>query len=74
MADVVSLAPRGDAQTLVGVLTEYLQRAKSGEFTSMAAAFLMEDGTVETVVTPTDHLHTVIGAVERIKFDILSNG
>lgn len=71
MADAVTLVPKGDAQSLIGVLTEYLQRAKTGEFDTMAAAFLCKDGSVETVVLPTEHLHATIGAMERLKFDLL---
>lgn len=71
MVDAVPLVPKGDAQSLVGVLTEYLQRAKTGEFDTMAAAFLCKDGTVETVILPTKHLHAAIGAIERLKFDLL---
>lgn len=71
MADAVPLVPKGDAQGLVGVLTEFLQRAKVGEFDTMIAAFLTKDGSVETVILPTDQLHAAIGAIERLKFDLL---
>lgn len=73
MTEAVTLVPRGDAQSLVGVLTEYIQRAKVGEFETMVAAFLCKDGSVETVVLPTEHLHAAVGALERLKHDILND-
>jgi hypothetical protein len=61
MAEPVEFpVPKGGR--LVPVLTELLQRAKTGEIESMAAV-IVSGSHYETIVTATEDAHAVIGAL-----------
>ena len=77
MADLRSIEGRTrPAQVLadvVEILQRTLQEAREGKITSVALAICRSDNDVETIASPSDNFHRMLGAVSQLQFNMASN-
>lgn len=64
---------RNRGSTVVGVLTEMLDRARRGELESIAVIALAHDGRAKVIYTPTQKGFTLVGLTEIMKHDLMTD-
>ncbi len=59
--------------SIVKVLADALDQAKSGKVTAVAIAAINDDGSVSCVSSETDCIHTMLDAVEQLQLGLMNN-
>lgn len=67
---IVSLAPKRVQMQTVKILEDLLADAKRGEINAVAVASVTSWGSGRTVVSPSDNVMTLAGAVARLQHRI----
>lgn len=71
MPDLHVLNAEPPGQAVVKVLQDALARARKGELSSVAVALVERDGTSQWDWSMAPNISTLIGAVERMKADLI---
>ena len=73
MADLRVIDAAPVSKSIIEVLEEALEKAKNDDLSSVAIAWIYRDGAPGWNWSETPNTSTMIGAIERLKADIIRN-
>jgi hypothetical protein len=71
MAELIAIDPEPASASVVDYLEHLIERARLGQFSSIAAAYVYRDGTTGSGYSDQHNLATMVGSIEALKVKLL---
>jgi len=71
VADLVAIDAEPVGASVVAYLESLLERARAGEFSAIAAAYVYRDGSTSSGYSDQHNLATMVGSVEALKVKLV---
>jgi hypothetical protein len=71
MANLIAIDPEPISASIVDYLENLIERARAGQFSAVAAAYVYRDGSTGSGYSDQHNLATMVGSVEALKVKLV---